>query len=163
MKRVLAMRMLVLTACGFWLGGLTFYAAVVIPTATRVLGSHVRVGFITQRVTNWINVSAVIALGVLLLALVLPVGSGRRRYRFLLVATWCLMAAAQIGLFVLHPLLDGALDPVHRQIVDEPRFYRLHRGYLWLAMSQQVAGVTHVCGLITAWHLRDREGPPAGE
>src|SRR5438128_2634153 len=40
-----------LAACGLavWLGGFTFYGAVVIPMGEQVLGSHRPVGFITQQ------------------------------------------------------------------------------------------------------------------
>lgn len=59
---ILVGRVIVVVAGAVWLGGLTFYAAVVIPTAHDVLGSHREVGFITQQVTERINAIAVVAL-----------------------------------------------------------------------------------------------------
>jgi hypothetical protein len=44
-----------------WWGGLTFYASVVVPTGARILHSHTKQGFITQEVTNWINVTGMVA------------------------------------------------------------------------------------------------------
>jgi hypothetical protein len=45
-----------------WWGGLTFYALVVVPIGTELLGS-VEQGFVTQRVTLWHNwLGVVIAL-----------------------------------------------------------------------------------------------------
>lgn len=41
-------RVLVVLSGAIWLGGLTFYASVVIPMAHGVLGNHTTVGFITQ-------------------------------------------------------------------------------------------------------------------
>jgi hypothetical protein len=38
-----------------WMGGFTFYALIVIPTAERVLDSMRDTGFITQQVTRWLN------------------------------------------------------------------------------------------------------------
>ena len=54
-------RFLVILAIGFWLGGFTFYASVVIHTGHRVFGSRLEVGFLTQQVTRWLNVSSVVA------------------------------------------------------------------------------------------------------
>lgn len=157
--RVIALRLLILTACAFWLGGLTFYAAVVIPTANKVLGSHLRVGFITQQVTGWINVAATAALS----ALLVPLLGGRARTQrglwLALLGTWLLMAASQAGLFALHSVLDGLLDPARRQILDEDRFYGLHRAYLIITIVQQTAGLAHVCGLLIAWRSSDRRAP----
>src|SRR5580704_16162576 len=46
-----------------WMGGFTFYALIVIPTAERVLDSMRDTGFITQQVTRWLNlIGAVILL-----------------------------------------------------------------------------------------------------
>jgi hypothetical protein len=58
-------RFLAFAAVAFWLGGFTFYAGVVIPVGIRVLGGHVRQGFITQQVTQWINVAALCAIPIL--------------------------------------------------------------------------------------------------
>ena len=59
-------RFLVIAAIAFWLGGFTFYSGVAIPMGVEVLGGHRTVGFITERVTNWLNVSGAIALAILL-------------------------------------------------------------------------------------------------
>ena len=46
---------------GAWWGGLSFYAVVVVPIGTELIGS-VEQGFITQRVTMWHNCLAVLFL-----------------------------------------------------------------------------------------------------
>src|SRR5204862_6015532 len=54
-------RFAMLCALGWWLGGLTFYATVVIRAGHQVIGSHAKVGFITQKATaglNWIGAAA---------------------------------------------------------------------------------------------------------
>ncbi len=159
MYRVIAYRLFLLTVCAFWLGGLTFYAAVVIPTANKVLGSHLRVGFVTQQVTGWINVSATVALLVLLVPLLAGRASTQRGLWLVLLGTWLMMAGSQAGLFVLHSVLDGLLDPARRQILDEDRFYGLHRAYLITTMMQQAAGLVHITGVLTAWRFSDRKAP----
>ena len=49
----LGRRLLLLIGLMFWQGGFLFYAAVVVPVGTRVLGSETEQGFITQSVTNY--------------------------------------------------------------------------------------------------------------
>ncbi|MCA9269901.1 MAG: hypothetical protein KDA41_15580, partial [Planctomycetales bacterium] len=44
-----------------WWGGLTFYAGVVVPVGAAVFGSTEQ-GFVTQRVTNWLNLLLAVAL-----------------------------------------------------------------------------------------------------
>lgn len=45
---------------GLWLGGLTFYAGIVVPIGTEIVGGTEQ-GFVTQRVTNWLNALGVVA------------------------------------------------------------------------------------------------------
>ena len=45
-------RFIVLVALCFWQGGFTFYAGVVVPVGTDVLGSSLKQGFVTRRVTR---------------------------------------------------------------------------------------------------------------
>ena len=59
---ILLRRFLVLVALMFWLGGFTFYAAVVVPVGQEDLGSHLEQGFITRQVTKYLNLSGAIAL-----------------------------------------------------------------------------------------------------
>ncbi len=59
-------RFLILCLLAFWFGGLTFYAVLVIPTGAKVLGSHTEQGFVTQQVTNWLNLVG--AMGTIILA-----------------------------------------------------------------------------------------------
>lgn len=149
-------RAVVLVAGAFWIGGLTFYAAAVIPTAHSVLGSHTLVGFITQRVTNWINISGVAALALLFLNLA---GTRQRppaRLEFALWGTWVGMGLVQAALFLLHPVLDGMLDASARAIVAPDRFYGLHRIYLSLTMAQLATALVHVVCVLTLWRWRDR-------
>ena len=50
--QVLIRQFLVMSAVALWLGGFTFYALVVVPTGTDVLGGSVEQGFVTQAVTR---------------------------------------------------------------------------------------------------------------
>ncbi len=153
---LLLKRLAMLVTVGFWLGGLTFYEAIVIPDAHKILGSHLRVGFITQRVTGSINVAGVITLATLLWH-TLSVGRRAGRLRKWLLLTWGMMAAAQAALLILHPALDGLLNSSVFEIVDDDKFYRFHRLYLILTMIQQLTGLFHLFCVLALWQNRDRQ------
>lgn len=141
-------RFLTILAFALWFGGLTFYALVVIPTAHGVLKSHLRVGFITQQVTHWINGTAA---GALLLLLWELGETWMNRARRIRLATWLVMASAQAALFALHPVLDRHLDPQTRDIANPDRFYELHRVYLIMTTVQWAAALVHLGAWLRAW------------
>src|SRR6478609_2168075 len=103
-------RFLFVAAVAFWLVGFTFYSAVVIHVGARVLGSQLRQGLITQRVTDWLNLAGAIALAVMLWNLAAIWRARTRPLRLLLAVTWLLMAIVQIELILLHPSMDRLLD-----------------------------------------------------
>jgi hypothetical protein len=137
-------RFLYVAAVALWLGGFTFYAAFVIPAGTKVLGGHLRQGFITQRVTGRLNLIAPIALGILLWNAVAMWPAQRRFGRWCLAASWAVMAIIQVGLLVMHPMLDRLLEPRDRSIADGPQFDLLHRTYLISSTVQWSAGILFV-------------------
>lgn len=53
-----------------------------------------------------------------------------RLTRWGLAATWAVMVAAQVELFLLHPALDHLLDVRAREVIDFDHFDWLHRVYL---------------------------------
>ncbi|MEM7203839.1 MAG: DUF4149 domain-containing protein [Planctomycetota bacterium] len=120
-----------------WLGGLVFYATLVIPTGADVLGGHTAFGFITRRVTVKLNL---LGSGVLVVLLIERWQRGARSGRRGLAIAWWIMATCQTALFFLHPWLDQLLDAEARRILDPDAFYRRHQIYLWTAMVQWLAG-----------------------
>ena len=147
---------LALATFALWWGGFTFYAVAVIPTAQKVLHSHVKVGFITQEITHWLNLAAVLALAFLLWELLRAAQLTPRSRRWLWGA-WLVMAAMQIALFILHPMLDRLLDFSAREITDEPRFYFLHRVYLCVSTVEWLAAWVVFAG----WFARSAGDTPA--
>ena len=131
---------LTILTLALWWGGFTFYALVVIPAAQHVLHSHVKVGFITQEVTGWINGCGTITL-VFLLGHRLAAPGGTARARRWFWRAWLVLLVGQIFLLLLHPRMDALLDFAHREILDEPRFYFLHRVYLCVSTAQWLAGL----------------------
>jgi hypothetical protein len=125
-----------------WWGGLTFYAAVVIPVGSDHFGKTAQ-GFVTQRVTWVLNGAAV----VLLLLLARPIWRNPERLGRI---SWSIMAIATGGLIVVHRQLDSFLDFTERAVAADTPFYGWHQVYLWLTI------VSWVTGPIMAWRwLRD--------
>ena len=127
-----------------WWGGFTFYALVVVPTGHQVLHSTIRQGFITQSVTYRLNVLGVATLLMLLWHRCAQPTADSRTNRRLLSVTWLVMAGTLVGLFWLHPYLDQLLDQGDHRIIDEDRFYQLHRWYLLISAVQWLAGAIHL-------------------
>lgn len=138
----------------FWLGGFTFYTAIVVPLGTEVLGSSVEQGFITREVTRSLNgwgVIAAAAWGLELWKLRTIERSCRLRWTL-----WLFVAACLAGLFVVHPVLDGMMDHANRAVHAVRRFRRFHRVYLWLSTVQWFAAVWLLERTLAAWSLEDR-------
>jgi len=154
-------RFIVIAAIAFWLGGFTFYAGVAIPMGVEVLGTHRAVGFITERVTNWLNVAGCAALLILLWNLCLEWPGVGRWGRRLLLGTWLLMAAIELELVFLHPVMDRLLTTHPRQILNEDRFDLLHHVYLISTSVQWMLGVGHVWGIAVVWSRLGRSGDVA--
>ncbi|HSZ58857.1 MAG TPA: hypothetical protein VK797_24670 [Tepidisphaeraceae bacterium] len=145
-------RFLVISAIAFWLGGFTFYSGVAIPMGVEVLGTHRAVGFVTQRVTNWLNVAGVIALAIFAWNMALGWRGTGKILRNTLLLTWLLMVGIEIELIFLHPVMDRLLTihPV-REILDEDRFDLLHHVYLISTTAQWVFGMIHVWCICVLW------------
>jgi hypothetical protein len=137
-------RFLCFAALAFWMGGFTFYALIVIPTGNWLLGS-IGQGLVTQQVTNWMNLSGVLALAILLPA--------ARRTRWL-AGSWLMMALAQAALFGLHPRLDVLIDRSLPAVLDETRFYRWHQAYLVVVTVQWFAALIHLWCLTAEHRVR---------
>lgn len=140
-----------------WMGGFTFYALIVIPTAERVLDSMRDTGFITQQVTRWLNL---IGIGILLiLPCLFMAGWAKqpRRFRFGLLGTWTLMLAAQVGLFLTHPLMDRLLEAQGHKLRHFEQFETLHTVYLTFATVQWCAALLQIWLMLMLWRCQDRE------
>lgn len=148
-------RFLAIMALLFWQGGFLFYASVVVPIGQTVLASPKQQGFITQRVTDYMNLAGAIALAVLLPELFLERDpSGMRTWvrRF----SWLFMAIGLAWLAWWHVRLDAYLDAENWDILDRKAFYPGHRWYLWISTGQWVFGLIYLWLTISAWRTADR-------
>ncbi len=143
-------RLVVLAALMLWQGGFTFYGAFVVPIGAEILGSHLDQGFITQRVTNRLNVIGAVALAILAWDVaVCPAG---RRWRW---ASWGLLVASLCGLLWLHTSLDGLLDAEQQDILDPEAFRENHQLYLLVSTLQWVLALTSLAQALWAWRRQD--------
>jgi hypothetical protein len=148
-------RFVVVIAFAFWVGGFFFYSGVAVAVGTKVLGSSTSQGFITQQVTWWMNVSAVVALAIFLGNVATARRTSARNHLRTLAATWLLMACLQAGLFALHPVLDRMLIPAEERVLTHARFYRLHGVYLDLISVQQFTAILHLWVAMALWRRED--------
>jgi hypothetical protein len=156
-KVVVFRRLLACVALALWQGGFAFYAAVVVPVGQEVLESHRTQGFITQRVTNYLNAAGAVAL--LLLAWD-AAADGRRtpRIRRLLWLAWAGLALSLGVLIWLHTRLDAMLDPEAFRVLDPAAFYQPHRWYLIVSTVQLGCAVSYATLTMAEWRSEVR--PP---
>lgn len=150
-----AWRYLVMAAFIFWLGGFTFYASIVVPAGTEILGVTQQ-GFITQQVTSSLNVAGAVALGLLLVDLFVTPGAVRWRVGF-----WVVMAACQVALFWLHARLSSHMVVDTFSVRARPEFKPLHRLYLWLHTAQWLASLIYLGVLMMVWGRGPSGSSPA--
>jgi hypothetical protein len=150
---LLLRRLLVLIALFFWQGGFTFYAGIVVPVGQQELG-HLRQGFVTRQVTEYLNLAGSVALVVLLwdqLAACDP-APWRRCSRWLL---WMGMFLTLFWLFWLHGQMDDLLV-VRGRIIREPDLFRVrHRLYLWISTVQWACALLHLVLTLVSWRKED--------
>ena len=139
-----SLRLLALWSLAFWIGGFTFYSAVVIPVLHAQLGSALETGLVTQRVTDLLNLLGLVAsgLGWIRTAIERPKGGhGHVAWNgsilLLAINTLCLGA-----LVLLHQRLDGRLLSGQME-----GFYPLHRAYLRVSTLQWLASMV----LLSVW------------
>lgn len=144
----LVRRWLLVVALMVWQGGFMFYGGVVVPVGADVLGSDREQGFITQRVTDWLNVVGAVALAVWAWEWV-----AARRWRHGLA--WGLMAAALAAQVWLHPQMDALLDGDERRVRDRPALRRLHQAYLAVSTVQWAVALGLTALTLRAWRVED--------
>jgi hypothetical protein len=144
-------RLATVLAMSLWWGGLTFYALFVVPTGVDVLGGETQQGFITQRVSNIMNLCGIVALVVLLANAAASWRSIGRLAKSVIAITWLAMAAAQLVLLLVHPRLDALLDMRSQSIAEPSSFHRLHEFYLSVTTIQWSAGLLHLVAVVAIW------------
>lgn len=151
---IVVRRWLLLWSLMFWQGGFTFYGGVVVPVGSAVLGSERDQGFITRKVTNYLNLAGAVVLAVWGWDLSATRGTspGGRRLRW---AIWAGLVLSLILLVWFHPRLDQLLDPENLMVLDRRRFRSLHERYLIVSTVQWVGCLLLTALTIRAWRHED--------
>ncbi len=153
--KLLVRRFLVIAALMFWLGGFTFYSAVVIHVGHQVLGSQLDQGLVTRSVTNYLNLGGLVALLFWSWDIACTCDFSVRR-RCLRWAIWGLLVLT-LGLLVwLRLRLDEFIKPDSPRILDRPRFRGLHNWYLHISTVQWAGGLVLTLLTLLAWRSEDR-------
>lgn len=159
---VVLRRFLVLAALMFWQGGFVFYAGIVVPIGTEVLGSELEQGFITRHVAVSLNLAGAVAL----LPLCWDAVAGRDPSRWRRRTRWLACAGMLITLVLLiwlHPRMGELLvaEGRNKRIDDYERFTTMHRVYLWTITVQWAFGVVYAFLSVWSWWASDRMGKPS--
>lgn len=128
----------------FSFGGFLFYAGVVVPIGSRVVGVTTQ-GFVTQQVTQVLNWSVLALVLALTAELVFPSRQRARRGTKLLLLLTVALAACCLGLMLLHARMDLMLNAEQLAVEAPKQFYSLHRIYLWISTLQWL------CSLPVLW------------
>lgn len=145
-------RFLVFQAFLLWQGGFLFYAGVVVPIGTQVLGSPLLQGQVTQQVTNWLNLfGAVWAVVFVWDVYAARDPNGRRRQKRLLWWAICVLLLALLA--VLHSTLDAVLENYDESAYA--RFRPWHIIYLWLSTFHWLIGLVLAWQTLSAWRAED--------
>ena len=151
----LVRRFAVLAALMFWEGGFTFYAAIVVPVGTDVLGSAAEQGKITRQVAPIINLSGAVALAVFAVDTVLTrSGRGLKWGRWL---AWLGMAGCLGALLLLYPHLDRLFHGEEAYLDSRAAFRPWHRAYLWTISVQWGFAILFALLTLAAWRREDRQ------
>ena len=148
-------RFFVIQALMLWQGGFLFYAVVVVPTGTEVLGSFAQ-GRVTRHVTESMNLIGVVTLAILAWDQLQGPRTCRKSRWFL----WTFFALSLAVLFWLHHQVERHVDfAADGRIVDYPAFYFWHRVYLYVITAQWTIGLVYVAIMLRAWNAA-KSTPP---
>src|SRR4051812_46108608 len=107
--RSLVLRFLCWLSLAVWVGGFTFYSAVVIPALHDAMGST-ETGFVTQRVTDAINATGAAALAIWWLAAGVERSAGSTRIRRARLMLLAASTGILVFLVILHLIMDRRLE-----------------------------------------------------
>lgn len=158
--RTLVLRFFALLTLAVWVGGFTFYSAVVIPELHGAMGS-VEAGDITRRVTDPLNAIGAVALGVWWALEAVDRSEVRARVRRTRLGLLAATSAILAFLVLLHRVMDGRLDAGRLN-----GFYPLHRVYLIASTLQWLANLGLLAVAVVGWGARNDhavEAPNEGE
>ncbi len=126
-----------------------FYCSVVITVGAQVLGSELEQGFVTQSVTNYLNIAGAVCLTIW------GIVFWREKTRWLGWTLWLSLLLSLAALVILHGGMDQRLE-VESHVVAGKGFYSLHRVYIALSAGQWLASLALLGLTIHRWRQADR-------
>jgi hypothetical protein len=148
---IILRRLILLIALMFWQGGFMFYGSVVITVGAQVLGSEMEQGFVTQSVTNYLNIAGAACLTIWGFVL------WRERTRWLGWTFWLAIVLSLVALVLLHGRMDQRLE-IDSHVVAGKGFYSLHRVYLAFSAVQWLGSLGLLGLTMHRWREIDRRG-----
>ena len=140
-------RFLVFQAFLAWQGGFLFYAAVVVPAGTDLLGAGTQ-GEVTREVTAWLNRIGFAWSIVTLWDLLADPPDRRKR---LALGLWAVAVVALIWLVVLRDALGELLDSDAGRSAGRAGFRCSHVAYLWLSTLHWLIGLYLAYDCVARW------------
>lgn len=145
-------RMLLLVSLMFWQGGFMFYGGVVVPVGARILGSEREQGFITQSVTNYLNLAGAVCLILFLEHLWHERRNGVSKLEW---GLWSFAVVSLVVLAVIHRQMDQIVNAESSSILDPGRFGRFHKMYIGTSSLQWLASLAMLFLTLSRWNRAD--------
>lgn len=155
-------RILLLLVFSLFWGGLTFYTGFVVRISHDVLSDPMDGGLITQRVTSLLQMLGVVMVALMMLNAAIVIRHAKRLGFGLLICTG-LLAAALVGLFIVHGHLDQVIDVASSEIIDRDAFTIGHRRYNQLTTIEWLSSLAYLLLTVFAWRSVDSSAPPQSE
>jgi hypothetical protein len=156
MMIVVLRRTVLLVSLMFWQGGFMFYGGVVVPVGGAILGSERKQGFITQSVTNYLNLAGAVCLGMWLEHLWYDRRNGVSKLE---CGIWGFAAVSLIVLAGLHVRMDYILSIESSNALDPEWFGRYHKLYILTSTAQWLASLALLFLSVLRWY---RQGSASG-
>jgi hypothetical protein len=107
-------------------------------------------GFITQSVTNYLNVAGAVCLTIWGILLWYQRGNSRTSW-----ALWLFLTFGLVALAVIHIRMDQSLDPNSRSVTGSG-FHSFHRAYIAISTLQWIASLMLLSVTLHLWRQADR-------
>ena len=154
LKMILTCRILLLVSYSLFWGGLTFYTGFVVRISHDVLSNPMDGGLITQRVTTLLQMLGAVTC-VLMFWNAMLVSVKSFRYGRPLLACSVVLAAAIVGLIIVHGHLDAVIDIEGGIVKDRDAFVISHRRYNQLTTVAWISSLLYLPVTVVAWHRID--------
>jgi hypothetical protein len=151
----LVVRSIALLAYAVWVGGFTFYGAVVLWVIHDTYGS-LEAGQITQKVTDWMNLIGVVTLPVWWYIAWLERRATPKLARYLLIGLLAISTGLLAFLFVDHQILDRRLETY-----GLTGFYAYHSVYLNASTAQWAANLLLIPVVLRLWQADRSSAEPS--